>query len=244
MTTIEDARATTHIACLDESYQSTSWYFVAACLGSQMQMRNLDHLLQEVSQQLIEHDIDPWLEFHGYEIFQGEGEWSFLKKRQRQRILVYTLVLKALANSGCTVWISGVETLGLRRKYGDWAYHPHEVALHNLLDSIDTRHNPQNAQIQVIADNVSEKALREARMANFKANGTMGHGNQSLRRIKMPFTWLESANHSGLQAVDMALYIFQRHHSKADKDARAARAVSELMEILKPIIRRERLWMP
>ena len=207
-------------------------------------MQALNNLFIEVSGTLIEHDIDPWLEFHGYDIFQGEGEWSVLKNRQRHRILVYKLALQAIVKSGCTIWISGVETEGLQRKYREWAYHPHEVALHNLLDALDTRHTPQNVQIQVIADNVPEKAIREARMAAFKANGTMGHANQSLRRIRMPFTWLESDSHAGLQAVDMALYIFQRHHVRADKDARAAKAVAELVEIIRPIIRRERLWNP
>lgn len=244
MPTSAPNQAIVDIACLDESYQASTWYFVAACLGTQAQMQNLRVLLADVSRVLIDHDIDPWLEFHGYEIFQGEGEWKFLKELHRKRVLVYRLVLQAIVDSGCTIWISGVETVGLKNKYRERAFHPHEVALHNLLDTIDSRHQPQNAQVQVIADNVSEKALREARMAEFKANGTMGTGNLSLRRINMPFTWLASSSHAGLQAVDMALYIYQRHHSRTDTDARASKAVTDLMEVLRPIIRRERLWAP
>lgn len=105
-------------------------------------MQTLRVLLADVTRALIEHDIDPWLEFHGYEIFQGEGEWKFLKKLQRKRVLVYRLVLQAIVDSGCTIWISGVETVGLKNKYGERAFHPHEVALHNLLDTIDSRHQP------------------------------------------------------------------------------------------------------
>lgn len=78
-------------------------------------MQTLRVLLADVTRALIEHDIDPWLEFHGYEIFQGEGEWKFLKKLQRKRVLVYRLVLQTIVDSGCTIWISGVETVGLKK---------------------------------------------------------------------------------------------------------------------------------
>lgn len=233
-----------HIACLDESYQASNWYYVAACVGSESQMDTLKESFLGVSRTLIGHDIDPWLEFHGYDIFQGEREWISLKKRQRHRIFVYKMVLDAIAKSGCSIWFSGVDTEGLIRKYGDRAFHPHEVALHNLLDTLDDRYQPTSARIQVIADNLPEKALREARMAAFKASGTMGFGNKSLKRITMPFTWMESAGHAGLQAADMALYIFQRYRSGIDQDPRARKAVEDLIEILRPIVRRERMWTP
>jgi len=232
------------IAYLDESYGASSWYYVGACVGTVAQIQKLSSLVSKLSMQLISLEVDPWREFHGYELFHGEGEWLHLKGKQRLRVKIYGLFLDALLLSGCTIWLSGVETFGLSRKYGANAFHPHEVALHNLLDSIDSRLQPQTARVQVIADNLPEKNLREARMKAFKDNGTMGTGNKSLSRIEMPFRWEESISHIGLQAVDMALYLFQRHHGRIDKDPRAGKAVEDLVAILRPAIKRERLWKP
>jgi hypothetical protein len=213
-------------------------------VGTRTQVEKLHSLVSELSGQLIVHEIDPWREFHGYELFHGEGDWLHLKEKRKLRVKVYELFLMALVGSGCTIWISGVETSGLARKYGANAFHPHEVALHNLLDSIDSRLQPAKVKVQVIADNLPEKNLREARMKAFKANGTMGTGNKSLNRIEMPFMWEESGRHIGLQAVDMALFIFQRHHCRVDNDVRAKRAVEDLVAIIRPIMKRERLWAP
>lgn len=64
-------------------------------------------------------------ELHGYDLFQGKGDWEPIKLMPRARIGVYDQALRAMADHDVTVIIRGVMTQRLRNRYGDRAWHPH-----------------------------------------------------------------------------------------------------------------------
>ncbi|MGH8574043.1 MAG: DUF3800 domain-containing protein, partial [Gammaproteobacteria bacterium] len=76
-------------------------------------------------------------ELHGYDLFQGKGDWEPIKRMPRARIGVYDQALRTIADHDVTVIIRGVMTQRLRDRYGNRAWHPHAVALAHLLERCD-----------------------------------------------------------------------------------------------------------
>jgi hypothetical protein len=228
----------------DESYVKNGIYFVAASVVRKAKSPELAKDMRELLEELSIHGMSVDAEFHGYEMFHGEGDWAPLFKKPRLRIHAFRRLFQIMATHNVDVFIQGVHEGALNIKYGQAAFHPHEVSMHNLLCRLDEDLRPREHQIVVVADKIHEQDAREARMANFQKYGTMGWNACKLARISFPFVWADSKSHHELQIADVALFIHQRKVNVRQGDARAMEEVDRLHDLLRPRLRSFRVWHP
>ena len=231
-------------AFVDESYREAGWYFLSAFVMTQRAEELLSDALNSVLEGAEELGIRPDAEFHGYDIFHGEGDWRPLRGQIRRAVQIYSDAMQAIVASGAVVFYSAVHSGQLVRRYGDFAFHPYEVAMHNLLTKLDEHFSRRAVTIRVVADKVQEQALREQRMAHFKANGTMGYNPRTLECILFPFEWASSSIYRGLQASDMLLFIHQREFNMKAEGKNFHKELVKLAAEARRIMRGQRFWKP
>lgn len=231
-------------AFVDESYQQNQWYFISACVMDDTAEMKLSASLKSILEDVADLGISPDAEFHGYDIFHGSGDWAPLSGQIRRAIKIYSDVVDAVAESGAIVFFSGVHSAKLVKRYGPLAFHPHEVVMHNILGSLDEFLERKDQRVKVVADKVQEQSLREKRMADFKAKGTMGYKSRTLERIFFPFEWAPSSRYRGLQASDVLLFMYQREFNIRAKGHIPPKEVSKLgMKVRRKMVG-QRLWEP
>lgn len=228
----------------DESYVKNGIYFVAASVVRKDVSPALAKDMRELLEGLSIHGMSVDAEFHGYEMFHGEGDWAPLFDKPRLRIYAFRQLLQIMATHNVDVFIQGVNENALNIKYGHAAFHPHEVSMHNLLCRLDEDLRPREHKILVVADKIHEQDAREARMADFQKYGTMGWNSCKLARISFPFIWADSKAHHELQIADVALFIHQRKVNVQQGDFRAWQEVDRLHDLLRPRLRSFRVWRP
>lgn len=194
------------------------------------------------------YGIAPTAELHGYDIFQGKGDWTPMAPMVRARIGVYGRAFAAIAAHDVHVIIRGVRSQELRERYGAKAVNPHSVALAHLLERVDEFAEKANELALVIADEPGQYDQQpEYRddLQRYRQDGTSGYRSRRLTQIVDTMHFAPSSASRLLQAVDLIAFLFHRIQTTVPQaDQRALRANQALWRRIKPRVLHCHCWSP
>jgi hypothetical protein len=233
------------IAYVDESYDRDH-YFIGAAIATQAQWERVSDRFSAIRRRTAhEHRTSECIEFDGHELMGGSGPWSNLRGRHREAAGISTAVLGAAAGAGVRYAFRGVDVARLNARYR-YPRTPHAVVFGHLLEQIDrfaAIHDP-NEQAIVVADEIATQAEHQRAFAGYQAFGTIGDEPSRLAHISAPINFASSASSDGLQAVDMAVYVYFRRRRVHNAHAAAQRTLERQWELIAPRIAHDEHWVP
>lgn len=233
------------VAYIDESYLQGGVYWVAAAIIESDKCQSLQDAFRAIAKRYEADGIPNEAEFHGYEIFHMLGHWQGFSDKPALAVSAFRQGFEAVVATQPRFFIAGVNQQRLKARYGEFALHPHEVALHNLLDKVNRYAHTVNKKVVLVADKVEDYEQREERMLAFQKHGTMGYSPSKLSQIDFPICWEDSSSHPGLQAVDMGLFFYQRRANvKVEKHSRAEGEMLQMRQLMIPLLEYRNIWHP
>lgn len=234
------------VAFIDESYPSPrDKYFVSAVVMDMLALFEMGKGFREViAYASTSFKIDPSAELHAHEIMQQKNEWKPIAGMHRAATSIYKRGLRVISDSGARVFLEGVDVVRLNARYGSYADDPHEVALRHVLERVNDYARLKNETVLVVADECDGQAQHAAIVELFSRIGTPGYRSSRLLQIEQPVRFDDSCAHAGLQAADLAVYLYQRKKSVVETHPEAQKAIRQMWSALSPAVKHERLWTP
>jgi hypothetical protein len=234
------------LAYIDETNRG-GFYFVAAVVISDACAQPLDEALRRVLANAINQTKNSATELHGHPMFHGDGDWAGVPPGLR--INLYKQAMRAVGEHDVKIFISGVEEAGLKKRYGDEAWHPHDVALRYLLERINDFAKNCGEPALVIADDVAQDdRLRHRKsLATIRTEGTGGKSSSPLPQIIDTIHFAPSHHSLFLQAVDMVAFLHQRRFHAAKGSTVEPREVivnEKIWAALAPRVGEIWVWYP
>jgi hypothetical protein len=229
------------LAYVDESH-SPDWYYMDALVVDGVQAAalasTLDQIMATVS---ADYGVGADAELHGFEVFQGKGDWAGLPPRVR--IGVYNQVFDAVSKQGAKIIIRGLHRPGLASRYR-LPRAPYEIVLQHLLERIDEYAAGLDTHALVIADEVDRQAKHRADLSRYRSKGTGGYRRRRLSRVVDTLHFAPSSASRLVQAADMIIYLHRRMATHTESDPRATRANQALWARIEPCVLHRWCWMP
>lgn len=225
---------------VDESY-TDNWYTMAALMLDGPAAVGLADAMDQVAATAIKtFDLEPDIELHGFEIFQGRRHWS--RVPPRARVGIFDDVVDAVGSQDLHVITRGLDLLGqqVRHSIPD---EPYSVVLQHLLERVDEFVAEIDDYALVIADEVERQAKHRADLTRYRGAGT-GDRQRRLSRIVDTLHFAPSHASRLVQAADMIAFLYRRTFTHAEGDERARKAKVAMWNRLKPKIRHDLCWFP
>ncbi len=235
---------------VDESYCKTCYYVVALVCPEGEALPLTAALNDVMASAALSYTgrISPEAELHGHDIFQGKYDWADMKELVRARIGIYDKALQAIADRDVSVIIRGVMSERLKDRYGERAYHPHTVALTQLLERVDLLAEERNELALVIADEpgqADQQPEYRADLRTFQDVGTWGYRSRRIERVVDTLHFAPSSESRLLQAVDLIAFLYHRiATTKSGTDMRQVRANRKLWARIDQKVWHRYLWRP
>lgn len=154
-------------------------------------------------------------EFHGYDIWHGNGFWS--DKSHEEKLAVFEDLIQIVTDLDCFVAHSTIDLVKLHERHqGAADGNAYRLALQFLLEKVDT-YQSETALRVVVADEKHEEEFRAARML-----GTMqqfGSGEVPGRRLTTIIDnlhFVDSKASYGVQLADVVAYVMARQRLAAN----------------------------
>lgn len=230
---------------VDESH-SRGVYYLGALLCPEAEAIPLATALDAVVEQAAwDHGhIAPDAELHGYDIFQGKGDWADLKHKVRARIDVYAKALQAIADRDVKVILRGVDRNRLKARYGENHDHPHSITLTHLIEQVDIFAKGNNDLALIIADECEGQDQYQRNLRTYRTAGTWGYKARKITTVVDTMHFASSRASRLLQAVDLVAFLYHRIQVGADNDPRAKKANEALWERVAPKVHHQWIWIP
>lgn len=233
------------IAYVDESYDQ-DFYFIGAAIGTQEQWDRVEAAFDAIRTMTAElHGTPADAELHGHELMGGKGPWRPLRGRHREAAGVYLSALRAVRAAGVQYIFRGVDVGRLKARYS-YPDPPHDVTLGHLLERIEdhTIRLRQTEQTIVVADEIATQADHQRAFAGYQRFGTVGYRSSKLRWISAPINFASSKGSYGLQAVDLATYVYYRSERVRSQHPKARATQERLWAEVLPVIAHRHTWLP
>lgn len=176
---------------MDESY-TRDLYWIAALVCPEHVVRPLTEALDRVVLEAAEayRGVHPHIELHGYDLFQGKGDWKVLAAMPRARIGVYHDAFAAIASFDVDIIIRGMDVKRQRERYVQ-PEEPHAVVLEHLLERINdcSRGYHRGQPVLVIADEVDQQDQYRRNLWHFQRFTTTGY-----RARRLTVSWTRSTS--------------------------------------------------
>ncbi|WP_054012542.1 DUF3800 domain-containing protein [Arthrobacter sp. ERGS1:01] len=233
------------VAFVDESYpDQKNKYCVSAVVVDMIGLFDLAAGFRGVmSYAHSAFGVDPQTELHGHEIMQQRNGWEPIAGKHRAAASVYGKALTAIVDSGAKVFLQGMDVERQNARYSN-PHDPHEVVLRHVLERVDEYARQKQLDVLVMADQEPGQAQHAAMIELFSQTGTPGYRSSTLSRIIQPVRFDDSHYHAGLQAADLAAYLYNRKCCDRGAHPRALKARKDLSAKLSPAVHHERFWMP
>lgn len=233
------------VAFIDESYPNLKdKYFVGAVVVDMVALFDLNQGFRDaVSYANNAFGVDAAAELHGHEIMQQRKHWTPLAGKVRAAVKVYKKGLSAISASGAKIFLEGVDVTRLHERYKR-PDDPHEVALRHVLERVDDYARLRARKVLVVADVVPGQANHAAILELFSKIGTPGYRSSMLEQVIHPVRFDDSSLHFGLQAADLAVYLYRRMNCVTETSPAAEKSVREMWGTLLPSLYHARLWVP
>ncbi|MCU1482848.1 MAG: hypothetical protein JWQ19_3634 [Subtercola sp.] len=235
-----------YVAFLDESARNDDFYFMGTVVVDDDSIVKIETSLDHIGR-MIAADVpgfDPVTEFHGYDMFHGEGAWQ--KVPIGWRIKASKLVAKTLANSGAKYVLRGIDIKAQQAKYRR-PFAPHSLCTAHSFESVDevlVRDHESRAMALVVADEHHSAPDSRRNLRSFKASSVYGYTSKPCRRIADTIYFGPSHSSRLLQISDVATFFVNRHETVVETDPRAEAAVEQIFISVMKACRFFYIWAP
>lgn len=230
-------------AFIDESYTKDR-YYVSAYVVDEDQLQAIKAALALARDYAQGFGIPPEAEFHGYEIMSGRGLWKPIRGQHRAATAIYRRALERIAAVPTgRLFIQGLDIPRLNARYR-YPEPPHRIALRHVLEDVDRVATGRQEQVLVIEDEVPDQVAHLLRMDSYQRSSTGGVRPRTLSTIQMPITFGSSAQSPGLQAADLAVYLYRRMDAHVEAHEVTRAVVEDLWQVLRPLKPVARRWDP
>ncbi|MDR1512822.1 MAG: DUF3800 domain-containing protein [Propionibacteriaceae bacterium] len=249
---LNDAAAATNpegaldVANLDESYSNQN-YYVAVVVVTPSQQRSLSDTFAALREDAAKKfGTPPDVEFHAYDIMQGQGAWSMLRGRVGDAASLYRRLLKAIVGSGAQAAIQSVDRTVLAQQF-DPELPAHEAAVRLVLEQVDQwRENAHAGQVRIVSDEISSDIAFATDLFARAISGTSGAAVLGrpgpLSNIAQPARLVSSADYDGVQAADLIAHIARRHFERTTAAPRAVQLARSLYHTVMPAVAYQARW--
>jgi hypothetical protein len=197
------------VVYVDESARDGNVYFIGALVADVEAIAYIQSSLDRVAALVANTTpgFDPSAEFHGYDMFQGTGAWESVSAPLRAKASV--LAIRAVAQSGATFIVRGIDVTRLHRKYQTPA-RTHELALAHALEEADAWLEQQGDHAIVVADehHTEEDGRRRFRLMTLGPDSD--YSTRAISRLVDSIYFGPSHHSRLLQAADVATYFTNR----------------------------------
>jgi Protein of unknown function (DUF3800) len=225
------------VAYMDETHNADSYWICGVVVPIDHIVRTKAALTEVAEEAAKAYGLGVLCpELHGYELFQGEGEFSELFPRAR--VDVYSKALDALAAADPVIILRGVRRPNIRMM------NPHRLAWRYAIESVDEFGGA--GPILVVADEhaETESALR-GDIRSYRSSGTGGWKPRTIVNVLPGLRFLDSRTSTLLQAADLVVFLHQRRFNiERERDARSQKARESLWAKVAPFVAVQRLWEP
>lgn len=232
------------LAYVDESYTADKFYLSALVVADGEQARAIEEGLDALLVEFRSNGAAPVpanAEFHGKEIFHGQGGWSGVGVRAR--VAIYRRALELITVSGARVAIRGMDCRAQRVRYAN-PHPPHEVVLAHLLESLDKVAIDEDEHVLVVADEVHASERHRTNFRSYKRIGTPGYQSSKLDRIRDTIHFAPSIHSRLLQAADLVTYLYRRTQTHSEPNDAAKEATSLVWAAIEPAVIVKWTWRP
>lgn len=233
------------IAYVDESYDRDR-YFIGAAIGTQEAWFRLESDFATIRGRTAElHGTPLDVEFHGHEVMGGSGAWAPLRGMHREAAGVFRSVLRTSRHAGIRYLFRGVDVRRLNARYS-YPDSPHSIVFGHVLEQIDdfTAASRQPERTIVVADQIATQADHQREFAGYQLFGTGGYRSTRLLRIASPLNFADSSKSDGLQAVDLATYVYYRRQCPVPRHPKAQVTQDRLWREIAPAVDHQFTWVP
>jgi len=195
------------IAYLDES--SDDAYFVNALLIQENDLIPLtDALINFRNLVVSRYNLSQEIEFHGYDLFNANGEWFPLKSDYESIKQVFLGFIDTLLSFNVQIYMKGVGKEKFTARYPELARQGiHNAAMLWCLEKVQRELSLSNELALVVADEEREgESYYRANVRHFQANPTFGWQPEVLNRIVDTIHFAPSHESLMIQAIDMLSY--------------------------------------
>jgi hypothetical protein len=187
---------------------------------------------------------DPAFEFHGYDLFGGDGPFEGMSPAKR--IEIYGDVLDCIRRVDAKVIIRGVYKPGLAARYAN-PFHPHDVALMFTIESVERLAREHDRRVLLVADEareIEDGALRD--LANYQQMGTTwGWNTEQIDHVVDTIHFVRSETNPAIQLADCAMFIAARQRKIDSGLVIANAAVTDLWTgRIAPHVHGDSIWHP
>jgi len=229
------------VVFVDESERDGQVYFIGALIADADAIRHIQASLDRIGRIVAEASpgFDPDSEFHAYDMFHGEGDWSTVGIPMRAKACV--LAVESIANSGATFVCRGVDIERLRERYAK-PYPVHELALAQALESADEWLTDRGDHAIEVADEHHTAEDGRRRFRRMTLGPSAGYSARKITRLVDTLYFGPSHHSRLLQAADLATY-FTNRLVTVEREAPAARAsMRKIRESLDKFTHRAYIW--
>ncbi|PZF10031.1 hypothetical protein DEJ25_13270 [Curtobacterium sp. MCPF17_011] len=233
------------MAYVDESYDK-DFYFIGAAVGTQEQWDRVEAAFDAIRNIAAElHGTPSDAELHGHELMGGKGPWRSLRGKHREAAGIYLTALRAARSVGIRYLFRGVDVGRLNARYS-YPDPPHDVTLGHLLERIEdyTIGRKQTEQTIVVADEIATQTEHQRAFAGYQRFGTAGYRSSRLNWISAPINFASSKGSDGLQAVDLATYVYFRSQRIRSPHPKAQATQERLWNEVAPVTSHRHTWLP
>lgn len=235
-------------AFIDESERDEKFYFLSAIVCTEDQAYALSMRLHRVmAKHARSHSaLSIRNELHASEIMRAP-DLPWRKVPLRARIAIYKEALQTIEQSGCRVYIEGIDVEAQKARGYAHITPARELAFGFLLERINECGLGSEARaVHVVADEHHTAEISRSNFNNYQLFGTPGYRSSQLTTIQSPLLFQPSHKSRLLQAADLITYIYNRKTTIQPKDPRAAKAQSDLWSTIEPAAiwprGRARIW--
>ncbi len=187
---------------------------------------------------------DPEFEFHGYDLFGGNG--LFADMSPAKRIEIYGDILDCIGRVGAKAIIRGVYKPGLATRYAN-PFHPHDIALMFTIESVERLAREHDFRVLLVADEareIEDGALRD--LANYQQLGTTwGWNTERIDHVVDTIHFVRSETNPAIQLADCATFVAARQRKIDSGLVSANAAVTDLWRTrIAPHVLRDSIWYP
>ncbi len=188
-------------------------------------------------------------ELHGHELMGGSGDWKPLRGKHWVSAAIYARALETMRDSGVRVVVRGIDITRLNARYR-YPDPPYSLALQFSLERLNEHlvKRCASSAARVVADEVHTQAQHVRQFGDFKADGTPWYRTSKLECVDH-LEYGDSRSHDGLQAADLAVYLYRRRYGAVYEGERehpqAKKTRKALWRILHPMLLPESdVWQP
>jgi hypothetical protein len=234
-----------YVSFFDESYFEDA-YFISALLVPEESVPGLNEgvgrLLDSYSSYL--DPLPP--ELHAHELMSGAGPWKPIAQNTRLKIRLLRRILQLVASIPMAViFTEGTDVARLNARYS-YPEKPHAITLRYLLEVMDRWGVASGAEISLIADDHPTKGDHQLELRRYQEVGTGAYSPRVLTSLNGPIDFVDSRDSPGVQLADTIVYLFRRREYliRTGANPKSIQTVADLLKIVRPQVKRFRLWAP